>query len=182
MRVQFFREKSLSLTVGNRLCDFDLRVGFAKSIDPKSGMTVNLVVVDQWLSETIVLLHSQVWSSEEEFGSKALIDLALHAGKESAELTRLELKEHQGPTWIWNRDGAPVKEIEFRVEIESPQEKKSCLLTLRVRHTDSNHIDFPKKLKIEKFPAVAEEILSQFSFLKGVRLEFLNEPGVEAFR
>lgn len=89
---------------------FQVAAGFNKNVDPESGMSVNLVLVDRWLLELQTLLESQevlvdsvsdwrfaVLQQAQQFLSK-------NAGLENAQLVSLDFAEVRGSSFSWDHD------------------------------------------------------------------------------
>lgn len=77
---------------------FTLSVGFEAPVDPMSGMTVNLVHVDRWLSELAVPVETDdIWFMMHTFG----VALEKRAEEFGARLSRIEIRD--GDSW-WARE------------------------------------------------------------------------------
>lgn len=68
-----------------------LQVGIEKAIQAESGMSVNLVLVDQWLSELKKKNHGRYWQSYQEAVSSLRDDLSVCARAEQARVCSLSL-------------------------------------------------------------------------------------------
>lgn len=65
----------MSIQIDGKLSFFKLAAGFSKAVDPESGMTVNLVHVNEWLGEVIRQLSQGDHASEQtvlQFAEKTL--------------------------------------------------------------------------------------------------------------
>jgi hypothetical protein len=75
--------------------------GVSAAVDALSGMTVNLVLVDQWAAEFLSGLSEQIWPGPQAFFQAAVKALEPRASSQAARLARLELQEAEGLTWIY---------------------------------------------------------------------------------
>ncbi|MBO9666607.1 MAG: hypothetical protein J7501_07310 [Bdellovibrio sp.] len=138
--LQFVREIQVSvLTQGasssRRGFLFNVAAGFSKDINPLSGMTVNLMLVDQWLGELKSELEADVFVSSSESLSHVFaeimavtrLNLIEQAEKENAQLTSLEFREERGWGFAWQHHQSPeeitVKHSHFlEAFVQDPKE------------------------------------------------------------
>ncbi len=118
--LQFVREIPISIVLqsassARRGFLFKVAAGFSKEINPLSGMTVNLVLVDQWLSQLKEELEESVFISKSESLSHAFaeimavarLNLVEQAEAEKAQLISLEFREERGWGFAWNHLQSP---------------------------------------------------------------------------
>lgn len=97
---------------------FHLAAGFSPShgqVDPLSGMSVNLVAVDQWLTELKAELERNVFISPTESLHHSLaevmavvrLNLAERAEEEKVQLASLCFEEERGWRCAWNAQQSP---------------------------------------------------------------------------
>ncbi|WP_413557587.1 hypothetical protein [Bdellovibrio sp. HCB209] len=118
--LQFVREIPISIVTqsassARRGFLFKMAAGFSKEINPLSGMSVNLVLVDQWLGKLKTDLEQSVFISKSESLSHAFaeimavarLNLIEQSEKEGAELTSLEFREERGWGFFWQHLQSP---------------------------------------------------------------------------
>lgn len=125
--LQFVRQTPIQIVFEKALSErrgflFHLAAGFSKNVDPLSGMTVNLVVVDQWLRDLKSDLEGTLFRTETEslnHGFAELmgvlrLNLAERAETEKAKLASLTLREERGWSLSWNSSLSPEEMIVTR--------------------------------------------------------------------
>gem|GEM_PF-3464365 len=78
--------------------------GVSAAVDALSGMTVNLVLVDQWAEEFLTDVAKRSWPTLKDFFQFAKTELQKKAGLAHATLTRLELIDEKQTRWIFDPD------------------------------------------------------------------------------
>ncbi|WP_415061935.1 hypothetical protein [Bdellovibrio sp.] len=133
--LQFVREIPISIVIEaapsqRRGFLFHLAAGFSKDVDPLSGMTVNLMAVDQWLSDLKVNLEKAAFISFAEVMAVARLTLLERANKEAATLQSLSFREERGWAFSWNsEDSEDVLNFSYAHYLESfPKNEKFDLL------------------------------------------------------
>jgi hypothetical protein len=93
--------------------------GVSAEINSLSGMTVNLVLVDQWAGQFLNLASQRSWSSLNEFFHFAKKELQTMAAKDLATLAGLEIRDEKQIRWIFdsNRDSIQWRH-EFPIVID----------------------------------------------------------------
>lgn len=138
IRIHF--QETLSMRRGflsseSRLFFFHVSAGFSKAVDPLSGMTVNLVLVDQWLADLKKNFESDSQGALLEMVFQARSFLQEKAKKEGAILTHLDFREERGWSLSWAPD---LGDKELRMSsvyfLESlPKNEKGDLIKLQLR-------------------------------------------------
>jgi hypothetical protein len=118
--LQFVREIPISIVLqsassARRGFLFKVAAGFSKEINPLSGMSVNLVLVDQWLNLLKTELEESVFTSKSDSLSHAFaeimavtrLNLVEQAESEQAQLISLEFREERGWGFAWNHLQSP---------------------------------------------------------------------------
>lgn len=134
--LQFVRKTSLSFALGlgspsQKVFLFHLAAAFSKPVDPLSGMSVNLVLVDQWLHDLkaslLDLQNSDPQNkAQPQFGS--IEDLVLwscdflksKALPEGAQLSSLCFQEERGRSWSWDAVDPTALRRGFTYFVEAP--------------------------------------------------------------
>lgn len=190
--LQFVREIPISIILegassARRGFLFHLAAGFSKDINPLSGMTVNLMLVDQWLGELRASLEKDVFSSKSESLSHAFaeilavtrLNLVEQAEKEQATLVSLSFREERGWRFSWNHKLSPeqmlVSYSQFLEAFVHERENFALLKAefewLRVANceTDFSHESFKivKNLSVKSFAELSEAL----SLKKGQRVQ-----------
>lgn len=99
---------------------FKVAAGFSKEVDPLSGMTVNLVLVDRWLRDLKCSLEADVFVSKSGILSHAFaeimavtrLNLLERAEEEGATLTSLEFREERSWSFSWSHH-MTAEEMDF---------------------------------------------------------------------
>ncbi|WP_413295440.1 hypothetical protein ACLSU7_18825 [Bdellovibrio sp. HCB185ZH] len=164
-----------------------MAAGFSKEINPLSGMSVNLVLVDQWLSELKKDLEQTVFTSESDSLSHAFaeilavtrLNLTGHAVDEDAELISLDFREERGWGFSWNHLQSPVEMMVKHSHylegfLAAPEDASLCkveFVWLRTQdcETDFAHEGFKilKNLVAKNF----EELQAKLALHKGGELD-----------
>lgn len=190
--LQFVREIPISIVLqsassARRGFLFKLAAGFSKEINPLSGMSVNLVSVDQWLAALKTDLEQTVFESKSESLSHAFaeimavvrLNLVEQAEKEQAQLSSLDFREERGMGFSWNHQQSPeelvIKHVHFLEGFLANAAEASLLKVefswLRVPdcEADFSHEGF----KILKILAAKnfEDLCSKLALHKGGELE-----------
>ncbi|WP_235046107.1 hypothetical protein [Bdellovibrio bacteriovorus] len=177
---------------------FHLAAGFSPKggrIDPLSGMSVNLMDVDQWLGALTAELEQDLFVSKSaslnhalaEVMAVARLKLAENAEQAEAVLTSLTFREERGWSFQWNSQQSPEQQrfvYSHFLELV-PQGQSSRLLRLdfvwcRVFdcEEDYQHEGF-RLLKGLKLSGL-EDVLTQMALLKGHKLS--SESHLESIR
>lgn len=122
--LQFVREIPIRMVIQGALSSrrgflFHLAAGFSHDIDPLSGMSINLVKVDEWLWKLKKNLEKDVFISETESLNHSFaeimavtrLSLLEEVEKEKAELTSLHFREERGWSFAWNSAMSPQEMI-----------------------------------------------------------------------
>lgn len=174
---------------------FYLSAGFSKEINPLSGMTVNLVEVDKWLSELRYEMQESIFeSSLDEVMAFARDFLQERAATEKAELVSVEFREERSWSFAWSNEQAEdTMTIKYQHYLEAfalqPEDfglLKIEFSWLRAAHSeiDFQHEGFkilknlapknPSQLR-EQLQAHRGMFLSDGSSLASVTLHYLGE-------
>ncbi|WP_246845950.1 hypothetical protein [Bdellovibrio sp. ZAP7] len=164
-----------------------MAAGFSKEINPLSGMSVNLVLVDQWLAELKKDLEQTVFQSKSESLSHAFaeimavtrLNLIEHAEKEKAQLISLEFKEERGWGFAWNHDQSPenllIKHTHFLEGfLTDPSEASLCKVEFVWLRTPDCETDFAHEgFKVLKVLAAKnfQDLQTKLSLHKGGELD-----------
>jgi hypothetical protein len=113
--LQFVREIPIRIVFKKALLQkqgflFRVAAGFSKKIDPLSGMSVNLVSVDRWLSELKNILESAEQGAD--LVSVAQKFLETQAQTEGAILQSLNFREERGGGFSW-RHNMPLAAVDI---------------------------------------------------------------------
>lgn len=190
--LQFVREIPISIVLqtassARRGFLFKVAAGFSKEINPLSGMSVNLVLVDQWLADLKKDLEQTVFESESDSLSHAFaevlavsrLNLTGNAVEEDAELISLDFREERGWGFAWNHLQSPVEMmVKHSHYLEGflvhPEEASLCrveFVWLRTQdcETDFAHEGFKilKNLSAKSF----EELQTKLALHKGGELD-----------
>ncbi len=124
--LQFVREIPLRIVMHGASSErrgflFYMSAGFSKELNPLSGMTVNLVQVDEWLGELKNALEKDVLVSKTENLSHAFAELMAiarlylveKAESEQATLISLSFREERAWSFFWDHNLSP-EEMNFR--------------------------------------------------------------------
>ncbi|UXR63164.1 hypothetical protein EZJ49_08750 [Bdellovibrio bacteriovorus] len=90
---------------------FHLAAGFARQdgkIDPLSGMSVNLMLVDGWLAELKTAAEQKDWSNLHDLVNSFRAELIAKAASCDVQLHSLVLREERGLCLSWNLSDAPT--------------------------------------------------------------------------
>lgn len=139
MRTRFFRSRQLELffqsprVVTTRGLFFDLILGLEGSIDPESGMIVNLVEVDRIVGRLSALLQSRAWSDEEEIlrDSVGLLD-SLFSKVTPAHWVEVSLRR-DGSVWTLSaseREGLLVSRTEIVEAVDGTRSREKVIETV----------------------------------------------------
>lgn len=112
MTVRFFRRHFIEALIPSQAGEtpplriFELTVGLQAAVDPLSGMTVNLTIVDQWFSE---LPKAAVYSSEFQALESFQQHLRVQGQQQAVLIAAVELKEDRR-WWALTQRGPEVGE------------------------------------------------------------------------
>ena len=205
--LQFVREIPISIVIegassARRGFLFHLAAGFSKDVNPLSGMTVNLMLVDQWLGDLKSALEQDVFVSKSESLSHAFaeilavtrLNLIEQAEKEQATLMSLSFREERGWGFSWNNKLSPeqmlVRNSHFLEAFLQDRESFALLKAefewLRVANCESDfsHESFKivKNLSVKSFAELSEALstrkgqqLPSGSRLESVTIHHLSE-------
>ncbi|MGZ3786480.1 MAG: hypothetical protein ACXVC3_18200 [Bdellovibrio sp.] len=154
MQLQFVREIPIRIVIeassGRRGFLFYLAAGFFKELDPLTGMSADLVLVDGWLENLKKdLEQSSFKTSSESFNSSfaelmavARLNLIEAAEKHAVSLKSLSFREARGWTFSWNFSQVP-EEIMFSLALYAESFSKIFLendgeMGIRVLDTNTN--------------------------------------------
>ncbi|WP_374030072.1 hypothetical protein [Bdellovibrio bacteriovorus] len=211
--LQFVREIPILIVIQGALSSrrgflFHLAAGFTKEIDPLSGMSVNLMLVDEWLKDLKTDLEATLFESSSESVNHAFaevmavarLNLTEKAEKEGAQLASLRFREERGWSFSWSHEQSP-EEMMFTYPhyIESlPKNEKFDLLRVnfewhRVQgcEADYQHEGFLllKKLAQKEaselqnsLPSLLQTKLPSGSSLQNIELEYLGANYKVAFK
>ncbi|UYL07637.1 hypothetical protein B9G69_011325 [Bdellovibrio sp. SKB1291214] len=190
--LQFVREISISIVLqtassARRGFLFKLAAGFSKEINPLSGMSVNLVLVDQWLAELKSDLEHTVFESESDSLSHAFaeilavtrLNLTGNAVEEDAELISLDFREERGWGFAWNHLQSPVEMLVKHSHylegfLAVPEDASLCKVEFVWLRTQDCETDFAHEgFKILKNLAAKnfEELQSKLALHQGGELD-----------
>lgn len=123
--LQFVREIPIRIVLQGALSNrrgflFYMSVGFSAEVDPLSGMTVNLVAVDEWLGSLKEDLEESIFISPTdslyhayaELMAVSRLNLLEKADKENVKLTSLRFREERGWSFSWDSQ-LPADEMNF---------------------------------------------------------------------
>ncbi|MEK2688258.1 hypothetical protein [Bdellovibrio sp. GT3] len=118
--LQFVREIPVSIVLqsassARRGFLFKMAAGFSKPVNPMSGMTVNLMVVDEWLAKLKSDLEGSVFESKSDSLSRAFaevmavarLNLIEQCESEEAQLISLSFGEERGWGFSWQHLQSP---------------------------------------------------------------------------
>ena len=124
--LQFVREIPIRILIQKASSErrgflFYLAVGFSKEVNPLSGMTVNLMLVDEWLKELkealesapFISTHDNLNASFAEIMAITRLSLVEKAVQESATLISLEFREERSWSFSWNHQ-MPAEELSMK--------------------------------------------------------------------
>lgn len=106
--VRFFREYPCQLQIklagdlSPQLRPVFFIYGVSAEVNALSGMTVNLVLVDQWAEQFLKLASQRSWPSLNEFFLLAKTELQKMAEAANATLAGLELRDERQIRWIFD--------------------------------------------------------------------------------
>ncbi|XGC79681.1 hypothetical protein ACES2L_10110 [Bdellovibrio bacteriovorus] len=204
--LQFIREIPIRIVLQGALSNrrgflFYLSAGFSGEVDPLSGMTVNLMAVDQWLAELKEDLEESLFISPTESLTHAFaeimavcrLNLVEKAEKEQVELISLTFREERAWSFSWNKNISP-EEMFFTyshyLESLSTAERFDLLKIdfqwLRVSgcEEDLQHEGFKILKSVSHKPAIEltqklteniEYLLESGSHLKAISVHYLGE-------
>lgn len=191
--LQFVREIPIRITLKGALSSrrgflFYLAAGFSPKsgrIDPLSGMTVNLMDVDQWLGALKAELERDLFVSKSaslnhalaEVMAVARLKLAENAEPADAVLTSLTFREERGWSCQWNSQQSPEQQrfvYSHFLELV-PQGQGSQLLRLdfvwcRVFDCEADYQHEGFRLLKGLSLSGLEDVLAQAASLKGHKL------------
>ena len=205
--LQFVREIPISIVIegassARRGFLFHLAAGFSKDVNPLSGMTVNLMLVDQWLWDLKSAIEQDVFVSKSESLSHAFaeilavtrLNLIEQAEKEQATLASLSFREVRGWGFSWSNKLSPeqmlVRNSQFLEAFLQVRESFALLKAefewLRVANCESDfsHESFKivKNLSVKSFAELSEALstrkgrqLPSGSRLESVTIHHLSE-------
>lgn len=123
--LQFVREIPIRIVIQGALSArrgflFHVAAGFSGEVDPLSGMSVNLMLVDQWLWNLKKDLENDIFqATSESFNHTfaeimAIVRLRLteDATEQGVHLASLTFREERGATFSWNQE-MPPEEMTF---------------------------------------------------------------------
>ncbi|MNJ94631.1 hypothetical protein D3C87_123330 [compost metagenome] len=200
--LQFVRQIPIQIVIAKALSErrgflFYVAAGFSKEVDPLSGMTVNLMKVDEWLQTLKEELEESLFISETESLNHAFaevmavirLNLAEQAETEGASLTSLTLKEERGWSLSWSHSMSPEEMLISRTHyLESFSSTSWDLIKLHLkwlRHSgceaDYAHEGFKllRSIKTESSSLLFSELkklvgtkLSSGSALQSIEMEY----------
>lgn len=115
MMLQFGREIPIRIVIEKASSErrgflFYLAVGFAGDIDPLTGMVINLVDVDQWLTQIKSFFETEVFQFAGNNQDHALLDVFTKMKEQlqlkSPALVCLSLREERGWSLHWNKQAS----------------------------------------------------------------------------
>lgn len=195
--LQFVREVPISIVIEEAPSQrrgflFHLAAGFSKSVDPLSGMTVNLVLVDQWLADLKANLEKDFHTSFADIMALTRRNLLENADKEAAHLVSLSFREERGWSFSWVASEPPeVLNFSYSHYLESfPKDEKFDLLKVIFHwrrlpgcEEDFQHEGFKllKGVSLRESVDLQEDLsqcvghrLSSGSFLQKVEIQYLG--------
>lgn len=92
MTPAFFRRIPLQIELEGNFQSINFAAGFSKHIDPLSGMTVNLVTVDQWLDSLSQAATQEKFLDAQAFLSWSEKKLKVLAATEAAVLSKVQMQ------------------------------------------------------------------------------------------
>ena len=114
--LQFVREVSIPILIQKASLEqrgflFHISAGFSGNINPFTGMSANLVHIDQWLAQLRQKLQSQIFYSESDNLNEAFAkivgfirsELSQQALGDKVELTSLVCREERGLSLVWDK-------------------------------------------------------------------------------
>lgn len=191
--LQFVREIPIRITLKGALSSrrgflFHLAAGFSPKsgrIDPLSGMSVNLMDVDQWLGALRAELERDVFISKNaslnhalaEVMAVARLKLAENAEQADTVLSSLTFREERGWSFQWNLQQSPEQQrFVYSHFLELVPQGKSCQL-LRLDFVWCRVYDCEEDYQHEGFRLLKgltlsglDDILMQAASLKGRKL------------
>lgn len=136
--------------------------GISKNVDALSGMTSNLVLVDQWAQEFIALATPRPWVSLERFFQTAEVELQKRVVQELGTVVGLGLKDESGRHWIFDIRRASLEwKKEFPIVIggqaqwlvlQAPPHLSPETLTARTQKTWASLAKFQSEMATHFFP------------------------------
>jgi hypothetical protein len=180
---------------------FYLAAGFSKELDPLSGMSVNLTLVDRWLSEVvekfgqeqIEILTLDLNQGLMDWGWKIGCFLRHYAEQEEVKLSSLCFREERGWAFTWNPNFLQgqwlISYSHFLESVPTPgvfDLLKVKFIWLRVSGCEANcqHEGFKllKTLSLVEYPDIIEKLrdflgkkLTSGTTLKSIEIEYLGE-------
>lgn len=168
MIISFHRSYPLSLNLEGEAQAYNLSVGFKGALDPESGMSVNLVDVDEWSTSLIEKVEVQKKSSLREvleFISQGLQEMAK---KKNVEWLRTELTQGE-KAWVHEGKNFWQKGCELlSVQIGQPRAFK---MFYEVRLGEQPKLKSFSHLVAKSWDEVREQLQR---LKKDQRLEFLS--------
>nr|WP_295905977.1 hypothetical protein [uncultured Bdellovibrio sp.] len=204
--LQFVREVPIRIVIQGALSSrrgflFHLAAGFSHDIDPLSGMSVNLMFVDEWLWKLKKDLEKDPFISSRESFNHAFaevmavtrLNLTQNAAELGVTLSSLTFREERGWSFSWNSAQAPEEmTFQYKHYIESMPKEGACDLVRvafdweRVQgcEADYQHEGFlllkpiankDSEVLREELAKVVGHVLPSGSTLKNVQIEYLGE-------
>lgn len=189
--LQFVREVPVSIVIEGapsvrRGFLFHLSAGFTKEINPMSGMTVNLMLVDQWLVQLQEALAKDIFISKSDSLSHAFaeilavtrLNLIEQAEKEHATLVSLSFREERGWGFSWDSKMSPESmRVHYNQFLEAFIQEREKFALLKAEFSWLRVVDCKADLSHESFKVVKnlsasslEELTQKLSFEKGKKL------------
>lgn len=115
--VRFFREYPCQLQIklagdlSPQLRPVFFIYGVSADVDALSGMTVNLVLVDQWAAQFLNLAGQRSWPSLNDFFLFAKTELQKMADSAKATLAGLELRDEKQIRWIFDSNPNSLADV-----------------------------------------------------------------------
>jgi len=204
--LQFVREVPIRIVIQGALSSrrgflFHLAAGFSHDVDPLSGMSVNLMLIDEWLWKLKKNLEKDPFITDSESMNPAFselmavarLNLTEQAESVGAELRSLTFREERGWSFSWEADQSPEDMVFcYPQYLESlPKEDLFDLVRVGFRwvrvqgcNADYHHESFLllKSLAVKESAVLLEQLekwvgykLPSGSFVQGVQVEYLGE-------
>ncbi|MFM6927520.1 MAG: hypothetical protein ACKOX6_03610 [Bdellovibrio sp.] len=179
--LQFVREIPISIVIegassARRGFLFHLAAGFSKDVNPLSGMTVNLMLVDKWLGGLKTSLEQDIFISKSDSLSHAFAEILAvtrlnlieraEAEAEQATLVSLSFREERGWSFSWNDKISPENMIvKYSQFLEAFLQEREQFALLKADFSWLRVLDCEADFSHESFKVVKNLSASGFSEL-----------------
>ncbi len=171
--IQFGRSWFVELKIDSTLRALKVTLQLQKTVDPLSGMTVNLTSVDQAWGEALEL-KAIAWSTPVDFLKSLALKWQPWINQEKAQLIQLKIETVDGLRgWRINPTGLfYIARVEIQISLENRKSNRKCLLTSREPAKAADIKDFLSLCSPETSPDQLLKLLQQSRHF--LRIEVLD--------